>query len=46
MLGQKIYDQKFNNLEMKIDLSNLVSGNYFMKVESDNKQIVSKIIKK
>ena len=45
MLGQKIYDQKFNNLEMKIDLSNLVSGNYFVKVEAIDKQMISKLVK-
>ncbi len=45
ILGQEVYNQKFNNLDMKIDLSSLVLGNYFLKIESDNKQMVSKIIK-
>jgi hypothetical protein len=45
VLGQEVFNQNFNNLEMKVDLSNLVSGNYFMKVEADNKQQVLKIVK-
>ena len=45
VLGQEVYSQKFNDLDIKIDLSGLISGNYIMKIETDNKQMISKIIK-
>lgn len=46
ILGQEVYSRKFNNSELKLELSHLVSGNYFIKVESGNKQQVFKVIKK
>ena len=45
VLGQEVYNQKFNNLDMKLDLSGLNVGNYFMKIESDNKQQVLQLVK-
>ena len=45
VLGQEVYSQKFNDLDMEIDLSSLISGNYIMKIEADNKQMIYKIIK-
>ncbi|PWA06487.1 T9SS type A sorting domain-containing protein [Flavobacterium psychrotolerans] len=45
-LGQEVYRQKCNTLELHLELSYLVSGNYFIKVESDSKQQVFKVIKK
>jgi len=45
-LGQEVYHKEGNGLEFKLDLSNLVSGNYFVKVASENKQQVLKVVKK
>ncbi|MES2544157.1 MAG: PKD-like domain-containing protein [Bacteroidota bacterium] len=45
-LGQKVYSNVLNDLNPKIDLSSLVSGNYFVKVEAENKQNVFQIVKK
>jgi hypothetical protein len=45
VLGQEVYNKKCNNFELKLDLSSLVTGNYFIKIESDNKQMISQIIK-
>lgn len=46
ILGQEVSRQKFNNSDLKLEFSHLVSGNYFIKVESGNKQQVFKVIKK
>lgn len=46
ILGQEVHRQKGNGLEVKLDLSHLVSGNYFVKVASDAKQQVFKVVKK
>jgi Secretion system C-terminal sorting domain len=46
ILGQEVYTRKYNDSEIKLDLSSLISGNYFAKIETDNKQQVFKIIKK
>ncbi len=46
MLGQEVFSKKINNSEMTLELSNLLSGNYFAKIESENKVQVFKIIKK
>jgi hypothetical protein len=45
-LGQEVSHKEGNGLEFKLDLSNLVSGNYFVKVASENKQQVLKVVKK
>lgn len=45
-LGQEVYRQECNTLELNLELAYLVSGNYFIKVESDSKQQVFKVIKK
>lgn len=44
-LGQEVYKQNFNDFNFKIELSSLVFGTYFVKIESDNKQNIFKIIK-
>lgn len=46
ILGQEVLRQKGNGLEVKLELSHLVSGNYFVKVASDTKQQIIKVIKK
>jgi hypothetical protein len=46
ILGQEVYNKKYNNTEIKLDLSNIKSGNYFAKIESDDKSQVIKVIKK
>lgn len=45
-LGQEVSHKEGNGLEFKLDFSNLVSGNYFVKVASENKQQVLKVVKK
>ena len=45
LLGQLLFMQSENNNESNIDLSNLPSSNYFIKVESNDKKQVFKIIK-
>ena len=45
-LGQIVYFKKFNNTDLQLDLSNLSTGSYFVKVQSDEKQNIFKIIKK
>lgn len=45
-LGQEVYHKEGNGLEFRIELSHLVFGNYFVKVSSDNKQQLIKVIKK
>ncbi|WP_191963323.1 T9SS type A sorting domain-containing protein [Flavobacterium luteum] len=45
ILGQEVLRQKGNGLELKLDLSHLISGNYFVKVVSDAKQQVFKVVK-
>ncbi len=46
VLGQEVSHKEGNGLEFKLDLSHLVSGNYFVKVASENKQKVLKVVKK
>ena len=43
--GQKILQQNFDNLDVRLQLSQLKAGNYFIKLESDNKSQVIKVIK-
>ena len=45
-LGQIVYFKNFNNTDLQLDLANLSAGSYFVKVQSDEKQNVFKIIKK
>ena len=45
ILGQEVLRQKGNGLELKLDLSHLISGNYFVKVVSDAEQQVFKVVK-
>ncbi len=45
-LAQKVYSNALNDLNPKVELSHLVPGNYFVKVETENKQNVFQIIKK
>ena len=44
-LGQLLFEKNQNNIEFSLDLSNLSSGNYYVKVESDNKKQILKVIK-
>ena len=44
-LGQIVYFKNFNNTDLQLDLSNLSVGSYFVKVQSDEKQSVFKIVK-
>ena len=46
ILGQVVYNQKFSNLDLKLELSQLNSGNYFAKIETNNGQQIIRIIKK
>lgn len=45
LLGQLVHDQKAMDSEVQVDLSELKSGNYFVKVSSGSKNHVFKIIK-
>ena len=45
LLGQLLFMQRENNNEFHIDLSSLPTSNYFVKVESDDKKQVFKVIK-
>jgi len=44
-MGQKILQQHFDSLDLMLSLSQLKAGNYFIKLESDNKSQVIKVIK-
>ena len=44
-LGQKVMQQNFESLDLRMQLTALKSGNYFIKLESDNKSQVIKVIK-
>ena len=46
LLGQKLYEQYFNDAHVLIDLSNLQSGNYLLKVQGETAQKVIKIVKR
>ena len=45
ILGKQILRQDINKSETILDLSNYSSGQYFLQLERDNKQVVYKIIK-
>ncbi len=46
LLGQKLYEQYFNDAHVLIDLSNLQLGNYLLKVQGETAQKVIKIVKR
>jgi hypothetical protein len=43
--GQKILQQNFDNLDVRLQLNQIKAGDYFIKLESDNKTQVIKVIK-
>lgn len=45
-LGQEVYQQKCNTSDLKLELEFLKTGNYFIRLESDKKEQVIKVIKK
>ena len=45
-LGQEVYQQECNTLDLKLELGFLQTGNYFIKLESDKNHQVLKVIKK
>ncbi|WP_298221201.1 T9SS type A sorting domain-containing protein [Flavobacterium sp.] len=45
IMGQKILQQHFDSLDVRVPLGQLKAGNYFVKLESDNKAQVIKVIK-
>ncbi len=45
IMGQKVLQQDFDSLNLRLQLSQLKAGNYFVKLESDNKSQVIKVIK-
>ncbi|MET0759691.1 MAG: T9SS type A sorting domain-containing protein [Flavobacterium sp.] len=45
-LGQEVYKQNSKDFNFQMQLSSLVTGSYFVKIKSDNKQNIFKIIKK
>lgn len=45
-LGQIVYSKKCSDTDLQLDFSGFSSGSYFVKVRSDQKQNVFKIIKK
>ncbi len=45
IMGQKILQQHFDSLDLRLSLSQLKTGNYFIKLESNNKSQVIKVIK-
>ena len=45
-LGQIVITKKCNSTDLNIDLSTLSAGSYFVKVQSEDKKNVFKIIKK
>jgi hypothetical protein len=45
VLGQEVQHQKVNALEFQLDLFTIESGSYFLKLESDAKKQMIRIIK-
>ncbi|HQA75272.1 T9SS type A sorting domain-containing protein [Flavobacterium sp.] len=45
LLGQKVLEQHFNNTHITLDVSNLTSGNYILKVYSETGQKTFRMIK-
>ncbi len=46
LLGQKVIDQNINATRSQLDVTNLVTGTYFMEVSADGKTAWHKVIKK
>ena len=46
LLGQKVIDQNINATSSQLDVTNLVTGTYFMEVSADGKTAWHKVIKK
>jgi len=46
LLGQEVYSQKCNEVELQINLSHLSSGNYLVKAQSNDLTKTFKIVKK
>jgi hypothetical protein len=44
-LGQAVLQQSYTTSDLKLDLGSLTKGNYFVKLESESKQEVIKILK-
>ena len=42
--GQKVLEKQFNSEEITIDLSNYVSGMYFVKVKCGSDMVIGKIV--
>lgn len=45
MLGQKVFEQNYNNTNISIDLSRLTTGNYIFKAQGETGQKTIRIIK-
>lgn len=45
IMGQKVLQQNFDSLDLRLPLSQLKTGNYFIKLKSHNKSQVIKVIK-
>ncbi len=46
LLGQTIFQQRFNSNEIQLNMSNIPTGTYFVIVESDKRKETFKILKK
>ena len=46
VLGQTIFQQRFNSNEIQLNISNVPTGTYFVLVESDDRKETFKILKK
>jgi hypothetical protein len=45
MLGQKVFEQNYNDTNINIDLSALTTGNYIVKVQGETGKKTLRIIK-
>ncbi|MFN7675168.1 T9SS type A sorting domain-containing protein [Flavobacterium sp.] len=45
LIGQKVYDESFDNISVTLDLSNLKTGNYLVNVQGETAQKVIRIVK-
>ncbi|MGL2967577.1 T9SS type A sorting domain-containing protein [Flavobacterium sp. XGLA_31] len=45
MLGQKVFEQNYNNMDITIDLSRLASGNYILRAQGETNQKTIRIVK-
>jgi hypothetical protein len=46
LLGQTIFQQRFNSNEIQLNMSDFPTGTYFVIVESDDRKETFKILKK